>query len=151
MALRDRVLNQRISRAKVQQIILVDAWRHKEHRRLLDLARLRGILDQLNQLIFENHGARGSREVAADFKGCLIDSCDASLLKVIDQILHSIGKAGRSGLNCLADNFWIGRGKVRWTHRINKLTSIKTELQFCFVVDLSSLDKFVQLLGTQQI
>jgi hypothetical protein len=45
VALGDGVLNQRISGAKVKQIILVDAWRHDKQRRLLDLARLRSILN----------------------------------------------------------------------------------------------------------
>src|SRR5439155_9563812 len=48
MAMRDGVLNERISGAKVKQIILVDAWWHDEQGRLLDLAALRSILNQLN-------------------------------------------------------------------------------------------------------
>jgi hypothetical protein len=45
VALGDGVLNERISGAKVKQIILVDAWWHNEQRGLLDLARLRSILN----------------------------------------------------------------------------------------------------------
>ena len=43
---------------------------------------------------------------------------------------------------------WIGllrRGKIRRTHRIDKLAGIKPELQFCSVVDLRSVYELVQL------
>ena len=145
MALRDRVLDQRISRAKVEQIIFVDAWRHDQQGRLLDLTCLRGILDQLNQFIFENHRARGGREIAPDFKGRLIDPCDPPLLEVINQILHAVREARRAGFDRLADHFGIGRGKIRRTHRINKLAGIKPKLQFCLVVDLRPIDELMQL------
>ena len=45
VALRDGVLNERISGAEVKQIILIDAWWHDKQRRLLDLAGLRSILN----------------------------------------------------------------------------------------------------------
>ncbi len=45
VALRDGVLNERIPGTKVKQIILIDAWWHDKQRRLLDLARLRSILN----------------------------------------------------------------------------------------------------------
>src|SRR5260370_12969738 len=84
MTLRDRVTHNRIPRPKIKQIILVEAWWHEKQWRLLDFARLRGILDQLNEFILKNHRAGCRCEVAPHFKGRLIDPCDPSFLEVIN-------------------------------------------------------------------
>ena len=68
MTLRNRVLDQRVARAKIKQIKLVNAWRHEQHRRSFDLTCLRSVLDELDQLILENNSSRRGSQVASDFK-----------------------------------------------------------------------------------
>ena len=103
MALRDRVLNQRIPSAEVQQIIFIDAGGHNQERRLLDVGRLWRVLDQLDQFILEDNRPRGYRKIATDLEGGLINSCDATFVKVVDQVLHPVGEARRPRFDRLAD------------------------------------------------
>ena len=146
MTLRNRVLDQRVARAKIKQIILIDAWRHEQQRRLFDLTRLRSVLDQLNQFIFENHRSRRGRQVTSDFKGRLVDPGDPALLQVINQILHAVREARGAGFDRLADHLGIGRGKIRRTHRIDKLAGIKPKLQSRLIVYLRLINELMQLL-----
>ena len=145
MTLRNRVLDQRVARAEIEQVILVDAWRHEQDRRLFHLICLRRVLNELDQLVLENHGPGCDGQVASDFESGLVDPGDPALLQIVDQILHTVREACGPGLDRLADHLWIGRGEIRRTHRVDELTGIKPKLQSRLVVHLRPVDEFMQL------
>ena len=102
MALRDGIFDERIARAEIEQIVLVDAGRHDQKRRLLDLRRLRRVLDELDQLVLEHDRSRRRRQIAADLESGFIDPRDAPLLEILDQVLHAVprGSSSASGSRC---------------------------------------------------
>ena len=146
VALRDGVLNKRIPRAKIKQIILIDAWWHDKQRRLLDLARLRRIFDELDQFIFEDDRSWRYRKISPNLEGGLIDPGDSSLLDIFDQVLHPGRQTRRACLDGGSNDLGICPGKIRRAHRVDELSRIESKLQLGFVVDLGLIDKLGQLL-----
>ena len=151
MALRNGIFHERVARAEIEQIVLVDAGRHDHKRRLLDLCGLRRVLNELDQLVLEHDRAGRGSEIAADLEGGFIHPRDAALLQILDQVLHAVGETLGAGLDRAADDFRIGRGEVRRAHRVDELPRIESKLEFRLVVDLRLIDEVGQLLGAQQI
>ena len=151
MALGDSIFDERISGAEIEQIVFVDAGRDDQERRLLDLGRLRRILNKLDQFVLEYDRSRGNRKIATDLEGGFIHPRDAPFLKILDQVLHAGRQARRARLNGGPNDLRIGRRKVRRAHRVDKLSRIETKLQLGSVVDLRLIDKIRQLLRVRQI
>ena len=151
VSLRDRVFDEGIPGAEIEQIILVDAGRRDQQRGLFDLGGLRLVLDQLDQVVFVDDGAGGGGEVAADLEGGFVDARDAALLEVVDQVTHTVGEARRAGFDRGPDYFRIGRRKVRRADGVDILAREEAELQLGAVVDLCALDEVLQLAGAQQV
>src|SRR2546427_9569320 len=93
MALLYRVSHQGIFRLKIQDVILVDAGR-KHHERSLEYGRRdRLVLDELDQLVLENHRALADREILADLEHGLVRGRNAPLVHVLDELANSLGEA----------------------------------------------------------
>jgi hypothetical protein len=146
MPLRDRILDEGVSRAEIEQIILVDAGWHDQKRCLLDLRRLGGVLDQLNQLVLEDDRSGRYRQIAADFEGGFVDPGDTPLLQILDQVLHSGHQAARTRLDRRSNDFRVGRREIGRAHRIDELPRVEAKLQLRFFVDLGFVDELGQLL-----
>ena len=125
----DGIFDKRVSRAEIEQIIFVDAGRHDHERRFLDLGRLRGILDQLDQFVLEHDRSGRCGKIATDFEDRLVDAGDPPLLQILDQILHSGYQARRAGPDCGPNDLRIGCREIRGTHRIDKLPRVEAKLQ----------------------
>ena len=84
MSLSNRIFNKRISRAEIEQIVLIDAGRHDQERCFLDLGGLRRILDELNQLVLEDDRSGRYRQIATHLKSGFIDPRDTSFLEILN-------------------------------------------------------------------
>jgi hypothetical protein len=151
MALRYGVFDEGIALAEIEQVVLVDTGRHDQQRGLLDLRRHRRVLDQLDQLVLVDDGARRVGEIAADLEPGFVDPRDPPLLNVLDQVLHAGGETRRAGLDRSADHFRIGGGKVRRAHRVDELARVELQLQPGPLVHLRLLDELGELPGAEQI
>ena len=88
MPLRDRIFNKRISCPEVEQIVLVNARRHDQQRCLLDLRRLRRILDELNELVLKDDRPRRYCQIAPHLESGFVNPGDTPFLEIFDQVLH---------------------------------------------------------------
>ena len=88
MPLSDRIFDKRVSRAEIEQIVLVDAGRHDQERCFFDLGRLRRILDELNQLVLEDDRSGRYCQIATHLKSGFVDPGDTPFLEIFDQVLH---------------------------------------------------------------
>ena len=86
MALIDRELDEGILRAKIEDVVLVDARRNDQQRPLVDLRRRWVVLDELDQLVAKHDLARRHAQVAADFERRFVGHRDAAAASVGDQI-----------------------------------------------------------------
>ena len=87
VALGHRVRDERVRRLQVEDVVLVDARRDDHQRPLVDLVGRRGVLDQLDQLVLEDHGARRGADVAAHLERRLVGHRDAALGQVLGEQL----------------------------------------------------------------
>src|SRR6266404_644443 len=143
VTLSDRILDKRILFSEIEQIVFVDAWRDNQKRRSLHILRFWSVLDQLDELIFEDHRSRRYRKIATNFECCFVDPRNASLLNVFDEVLHTGNQTGGTALDGRSDHGRIGKRKVRWTHRINELPGEKSKLKLRFFINLSLLDEIL--------
>jgi hypothetical protein len=68
-ALGDQVLDQRVLRREVENVVFHDPGRHDQHRLRPHLSGRRRVLDELDQLVAEHDLAGRHRQVAADLEG----------------------------------------------------------------------------------
>src|SRR6187397_1779488 len=86
MSPRDRIFNKRISDAEIEQIVLVDAMRHDQERCLLDLHRLRRILDELNEFVLKDDRPRCYCQIESHLESGFVNPGDTPLLEIFDQV-----------------------------------------------------------------
>ncbi len=89
VALRDGVADQRVLGLQVEDVELVDARRHEQDRPLVHLRRQRLVLDQLEQLVLEDHRALGRRDVAADLERALVGLRQVAALGVVPELVSA--------------------------------------------------------------
>src|SRR6266404_3663946 len=143
VTLRDRILDERILFSEIEQIEFVDAWRDNQKRRSLHILRFWRVLNQLDELIFEDHRSRRYRKIATNFERCFVNPRNAPLLNVFDEVLHPGNQTSGTALDGRSDHSRIGKRKVRWTHRIYELPGVKSKLKLRFFIDLSLLDEIL--------
>jgi hypothetical protein len=95
----------------------------------LDVGRLRRILDQLDQFVLEDDRSWSDGEIAADLKGRFVNPRNAPLLEILDQVLHPGDQTLGARLDSGSDDFRVGRGKIRRTHRVDELPRIEAKLE----------------------
>src|SRR6476660_8709355 len=148
VTLSDRILDERILFSEIEQIVFVDAWRDNQK---LHVLRFWSVLNQLDELIFEDHRSRRYRKIATNFECCFVDPRNAPLLNVFDEVLHTGNQTSETALDGRSDHGRIRKREVRWTHRINELPGEKSKLKLRFFIHLSVLNEVIQLLRAQQI
>ncbi len=147
----DGIFDERIARAEIEQIVFVDAGRNQQQRRLLDLGRLRRVLNELDEIVLVHDLSGRDGKIAADLEGGLVNPRDPALLEILDQILHSGRQTCGPRLDRGANDVRIGRRKIRRAHRIDILPGIETQLKLQSVVDLRLVDELGQLLRIRKI
>ncbi|MNZ89416.1 hypothetical protein D3C78_1083400 [compost metagenome] len=83
-------------RAQVEDVELVDLWRHHQQRTGVHLFGDGAVLDQLKHVIAVHHGAFAGAEVLAHFKGVHVDL--AGHATVVDHVLGQVGQAVEQAL-----------------------------------------------------
>ncbi len=140
MALSNRIFNERISRAEIQQVVLVDARRHDQKRCLLDVGRLWRIFDELDQLVFEDDRSRCCREISADLKCGFVNPGDAPFPDIFNQVMHPGRQTRRACLDRGSNDLGICPGEIGRAHRINELPCIEAKLQLGLIIDRGLID-----------
>jgi hypothetical protein len=116
-----RMAHEGILRLQVEDVELVDAGRHDHQRPRMHLRRRRRVLDELDQLVLEDHLARRRRQVAADLEGVVVGHRDAALAEVGEEVLDAGGDAGALRGKRRLDEFRIGRREVGGRHGVDEL------------------------------
>ena len=118
----DNEAHQRIGRLQIHDVELVDARRHDQQRRLMNLLGQRRILDQLHQLILVDHRAGGHRQIAPYLEGAVVGHRNATFFEILEQILDAPGDALTLGLDRRLEKLRVGRGEIRRRHGIDVLS-----------------------------
>ena len=115
-ALIDRELDEGFLRHEIEDVVLVDPWRHDDERPLVNLLGRRRVLDELDEIVLEDDLARRDGEIAPDLEGAEIRLADAQqilrLLKVVREMRHALHEILRIGRKRRADDLGIGEGIV---------------------------------------
>ena len=108
MALGDRVRDEGVRGLQVEDVVLVDARRDDHQRALVDLRGGRRVLDQLDQLVLEDDGARRGADVAAHLERRLVGHRDPALGQVLGEQAHALdaGSRRRSPSRAAAPRGW---------------------------------------------
>ncbi len=77
--LRDRPADERLLRIEVEDVELVDPGRHDQERAPVDLRRRGFVLDELDELVAEDHLARRRREIDAELETASVRLADAKV------------------------------------------------------------------------
>ena len=117
-ALIDTPFDEGFFRLEIEDIEFVDPRRHDQQRGAQHVFRCRLILDQLHQLILEDHLARRRRHVDADREiggiGLTNPQRAVSGLDIFRQHLHAADEVVAVGRQRLAQYFRIGENEIRW-------------------------------------
>ncbi len=128
-ALIDAPFDEGFFRREVEHVEFVDPGRHDQQRALEHGLGRRRVLDELHQLVLEDHLAGRDREVAADLEHRGIGLADLQIaaagLDVLGQHVHAahqvVGIAGER----LAQQFGIGQHEIRRRQRVGDLPHVE--------------------------
>ena len=101
--------------AQVENVVLVDLWRHHQQRFGILLFAHGLVLDQLQQLIAKHHGAGGGGDRFADLERLLGDLSGQAVVvqEVVDQMADTSHQAVAAGVENLLDRQRIEQGVGR--------------------------------------
>jgi hypothetical protein len=87
----DQELDHRIARAQVEDVVLHDPGRHDQHRLGMHILGGGRVLDDLDQVVAQDHLARRHRDGLAGFEGigARLLAAFQGALDVLDQVLHA--------------------------------------------------------------
>ena len=127
-----RPLDERVLRAKIQDVVLVDPRRNDEQRTLAH--RLRGgcVLEELDQIVFEDDLAGGDGDVLAQLELLQVGHPDPELALTPFEILEHVGKALHEILAARLDrpsgHLGIRHREIRRREGVDELASIEIHL-----------------------
>ena len=138
MALANGPLDKGILLPEIEDVVLVDPRRHDQQRAPGD--RLgRGVeLDQLHQIVAENHLAGADGDVLADLEGVFVGHADIEpsriLIQILKKILQAIEKILASGLGRLLQDHRVGGDKIARRQGLDEPTGMEIDLASRLVV-----------------
>ncbi len=119
-------------RLEIENVELVDPGRHDQERRAQHRLRGRRVLDQLHQLVLEDHLARRRRHVDADDEVGRVGLADAQRaaagFDVLGQHLHAAHEIVAVRRQRLAQHFRIGEDEIRRRDRVGDLLNVELGL-----------------------
>jgi hypothetical protein len=128
-ALIDAPFDEGFFRLEVEDVEFVDPRRHDQQRRAQHVFRRGRVLDQLHQLVLEDHLARGGRHVDADRQIGGVGLADpqraVARLDVFREHLHAAHQIVAARRQCLAQDFRIGEDEVRRRERVGDLLDVE--------------------------
>ena len=152
----DAPFDERLFRREVEHVKLVDPGRHDQDRALEHLLRRRRVLDELHQVVLEDHLAGRGREIAPDLEHRGVGLADLEVavagFDVLGQHVHAAREVGGIGAERLAQQLRIGQHEVRRRDRIDDLANVELSLLLGQRVEpLGVLDQVVGPFHRQQI
>ncbi len=149
-------LDEGFLRREIEHVELVDPGRHDQHRHLEHGLGRRRVLDELHQLVFEDHLAGRGREIAADLEMRRVGLPDAQLaaagLDVLGQHVHAAREVLALRRQRVAQQLRIGEHEVRRRDRVDDLAQVELGLLPGQRIEpLGVLDQAVAELHGQQI
>ena len=100
MTLLDDIAHEGVGGLQIEHVELVDRRRDYDERSLAHCVGERFVLDDLDQLVFEDHRARRDRKIAADLECLVVCHRDPALADVVYQVPDSSRKAFTARLHC---------------------------------------------------
>ena len=85
----DGVADERIARLQIEHVELIDGRRDNDERSAAHLRGERLILNELDQLVFEDDCARRYRNVAADLERLFVSHRDPAFADILNQVLDT--------------------------------------------------------------
>ena len=131
-ALRHAPLDERFLRREIEDVVLVDPRRDDQQRPLQHLRRRRRVLNELHQLVLEDHLAGRDREIATDLEHRGVGLADleiaAARLDVLGEHAHAAHQVLRVGGQRFAQQFRIGEDEIRRRQRVGDLAHVEVRL-----------------------
>ena len=114
VALADQVAHHRVVRRQIEDVVLHDPRRQDEHRLRVHLVGLRGVADQLHQVVAEHHLTGRDGDIAADHEaaaaGLVLRRRHAA--DVGGQVLHALEQVGTAGLQGVLEQHRVGQQAI---------------------------------------
>ena len=151
MALGDGVADQRVLGLQVEDVELVDARRHEQDRPLVHLRRQRRVLEQLEELVLEDHRAARRRDVAADLERALVGLRQVAALGVVPELGQPVQQALAVGLDRLLLRFRIEGEEVARRRRVDPLQHGETDSRLRLRVGVDALGEPQQRARVEQV
>ena len=151
VALLDGVAHERIGRLQIEHVELVDAGRKQDQGPRAYRLRERLVLDQLKQLVLEDHGTGRNRQIAADLESLLVGHRDAAFAEILEQVPHTRRHAVAAGLHRTPDHLGIAGKVVRRAQRIQDLPCEETHSCPRPVVEGRTFDQIVHVAGVHEV
>ena len=132
VALLHQPAHHRIVLTQIENVVLVDPRRHDQQRRAEGLLGGRTILDQLDQLVLEDHVTRSDGDVVAETEGFGVGHRDIDAFggvgQVIAQTLQAVEQVLAAGLAGHALHFRVGGGEVGGREGADVLARVELEI-----------------------
>ena len=143
-------------RLEIEDVELVDPGRHDQERRAQHRLRGRRVLDELHQLVLEDHLAGRRRHVDADDEVRRVGLADAQRavagLDVFGKHLHAAHEVVAVRGQCLTQHFGIGENEIRRRDRVGDLLDVELGLLARVRIDaFGVLHQFLRPLRGEQI
>ncbi len=124
----DRKPHQRVVGLQIEDVVLVDRRRHEQQRPRMHALGQRGVLDELEQIVFKHHLACGSCHVAAHLENRFIGLRHSTLFQVLEPIFYAGAQAFPLRLHRFLKGLGIERQKVGRRRRIDPLLHREAQL-----------------------
>ena len=145
-----------IALPQIEDVVLVDPRRNDEQRPPVHLLRGRRVLDQLEELVLEDHLAGGDRDVLAELEGVLVGHADAQLAaaapEVVEQVVQALQQVLAAARHRFAQHLRVGQHEVRRRERVYVLPRVEVDLPGGLLVEPRHLaERAVQVLGRDEV
>src|SRR5262249_5342690 len=140
------VAHERVIGPKIENVILVDAGRYDDQRPTVDLRGGRCVLDELDQIVLQDHPTRRHREVSSDLERAFVGDRDAAALQVAEEVCHAFGDAGTVRLYREGERLRVCGQEIRRRDRIRILAGEKADPSLRGGVALGQLGELAQVL-----
>ena len=125
-------LDQRILLPQIEDVVLVDPWRHDQQRPLRHLRGRRLVLDELHQIVLEHDVSRRRRDIDAELEGLAVGHRDSELtvaaLDVVEKVVEALDEILPARCDRFAEYLRIGQREIRRRQRVDVLAREEIDL-----------------------
>ena len=151
MPLADGPADEGVLGLQIENVIFVDARRHDHERPPADPCGRRRVLQQLDQLVAENHAAGRHREVTPDLERAVVAHRNAAPPRVGGEIGEPLHEARSFGRERAVQHLGIGGHEIRRRERIHVLLRDEGEPALVLLRERGQRGELVQIFAEEQI